>query len=742
MSKHPVTSVHARTAACRLLACAVALQSVWPAAFAQQGPAAPGATAATTPTTAAPARGTEGETVSLNFNNVEIDAVVRAIGKLSGKNFIVDPRVKGTLNIVTNQPVPRSMTYSILLSALRLQGYAAIEGNGVVKIVPEADAKLHAVPVGKDRANTATTGDRLVTEVFQIKHESAAQLVQVVRPLVTPNNTVSVYPGNNSLVITDYAENVARIAKIISSIDVPQGDAQLLPLRNASAVDLANTLNKLFTDGGQNNDASQRITILADSRSNSLLVRSENRSRLQAVRSMAAQMDQAGMGGNIRVIYLKNADATKVAQTLRAAIAGDTSGGSGTTGSTNSNTSNTNSGLSSSSNSSSSSTLTTNSNLNSNSSGSNVSGGNGVFADVANNALIITAPDSVYNNIRGVIEQLDRRPAQVYVEALIAEVTSDRAAEIGIQWQTGIPTDGGTTVYGGTNFGSSSQNILSIAQNPLSAGAGLNFIVGSGPVTVGGVTLFNLNLLARFLESDANANILSTPSLVTVDNEEAQIVVGKNLPYVTGSYTNTGSSSSSVNPFQTIEYKDVGLTLKIKPQITEGGSIRLQIYEEASSVLSTSSTTGPTTSKRSLTSTVIADDGSIIALGGLVEDSYSDGRDKVPLLGDLPWIGPLFRYDNRSRTKTNLLIFLRPKIMRTAEDTKAVSQSRYDYIVGKQKELDARDRLMRGEDVPVSMPPASSLGTQPAVPAEVPPAAPVVPIEQQPTVTTPVVPAN
>ncbi|MGC3964988.1 MAG: hypothetical protein QM803_17180 [Rhodocyclaceae bacterium] len=221
---------------------------------------------------------------------------------------------------------------------------------------------------------------------------------------------------------------------------------------------------------------------------------------------------------------------------------------------------------------------------------------------------------------------------------------------------------------------------------------------------------------------------------MTVDNQEAKIVVGKNVPYVTGQYTNTGSSSTSVNPFQTIEYKDVGLTLKIKPQITEGGSIRMEIFQEASSVLSTSTTTGPTTSKRSLQSTVIADDGAIIALGGLVEDSYADGRDKVPLLGDMPVIGPLFRYDTRQRNKTNLLIFLRPKVIRTAEDAQAVSQSRYDYIVGKQHSLDAKDRLMRGEDTPVNMPPASLLGAPAMAPAIVPPEAPVTPTPAPTTV--------
>ncbi|HEX5127909.1 MAG TPA: type II secretion system secretin GspD [Rhodocyclaceae bacterium] len=635
-------------------------------------------TTTTAATTAAAETKENGDNVSLNFNNADIDAVVRAIGKISGKNFILDPRVKGTLNIVTNRPVPRSMTYSILLSALRLQGYAVIEGGGVVKIVPEADAKLHAVPVGKDRA-AALAGDKIVTEVFQIKNESAAQLVQVVRPLVTPNNTVSVYPNNNSLVITDYAENIARIGRIIESIDVPQGDAQVLPIVNASAVDLAAMLNRLFADGaGQPVDASQRVTILADGHSNSLLIRSENRSRLQAVRSMAAQLDQPGAAGTVRVIYLKNADATKVAQTLRSALSGEAPP-------TTTTTSNTQSGSGANVATSATSTST---------------GGNSfVFADVPNNALIVTGPDAVYNSVRDVVDKLDRRPAQIYIEALIAEVTADKSNEFGIQWQSGIPTSGKTTVFGGTNFGAqgSGVNILSVAQNPANVSNGLNLAVGGGTITFNGTPILNIDALLHALNSDSRSNILSTPSLVTVDNEEAKIVVGQNVPFVTGTFTTTSTTTS--NPFQTIERKDVGLTLKIKPQITEGGTVRLLISQEVSAVLAStaSNINGPTTTKRSLDSVVIADDGAIVALGGLIQDNSSTGVDKVPLLGDIPVLGSLFRYETKSRSKTNLLIFLRPVIIRNSDDAKRISEDRYDYMIGKQKTNDSPDNLMKGD---------------------------------------------
>lgn len=635
-----------------------------------------------------------GDSVSLNFNNADIDAVIRAIGKISGRNFIIDPRVRGTINIVTSRPVNRTLVYPILLSALRLQGYTVVESGNVSKVLPEAEAKLHAVPSGISAA-PAEGGDRIVSQVFQIKHESAAQLVQVIRPLVTPNNTVSVYPGNNSLVVTDYAENINRIKRIIESIDVPQGDAQVIPVLNASAVDMAGMLNKLFTEGG-NTDASQRVSIIADPRSNSLLVRSDNRSRIQAVRSMIAQLDQSGSLSNLRVVYLKNGDATKVAQSLRAIASGDTSQG----GSTSTPRSGTTSGAASSAGGTTAAASTPTS------FGSSINGAY-IYADVSTNSLLINASDSMYNSLRGIIEQLDHRPAQIYVEALIAEVSANRASEFGIQWNSAVPGQSKTTVFGGTNFGNSSQNILSISQNPGTAGAGLNLAIGGGTVQVAGQTILNIAGLVRALESDTDTNVLSTPSLVTVDNEEAKIVVGSNVPFVTGSFTNSANGAS--NPFQTIERRDVGLTLKIRPQITEGGTIRMIISQEASTILSVSATTGPTTTKRSLDSTVIVDDGAFLALGGLVEDSYTGGIDKVPVLGDIPFLGALFRYDTRKRSKTNLVIFLRPVILRSPEDANSITSSRYDYVIGEQKGV-ATKTLVTPDTKQPSMPSMTDTG--------------------------------
>ncbi len=630
-----------------------------------------------------PAVANDADTVTLNFVNADIDAVIRAIGKITGKNFLIDPRVRGTLNITTQSPVPKEMTYQILLSALRMQGYTAVEAKGVTKILPEVDAKLHGVPVSRDK--TVAGGDRIITEVFQIRNESAAQLVPVIRPLVSPNNTVTAYAGNNTLVVTDYAENVARIGKVLASIDVPQGDVRVLQVKNASAIDLAATINRLLNEGGagQVADISQRVTVLADARTNSLLVRSDNGSKLAAVQRLVGNLDQPGATGNIRVVFLKNAEAVKVAQTLRSVISGDTSSLSGASSSGFSNTSG--SGAAGSGMPAGGpATPQQGSGL------GNVTGGGMIQADPASNALIITAPEPVYNNLRKVIDQLDRRRAQVYIEALIAEMSAENAAEFGVQWFAGDKpsTDGSSFVGGGTNFGTPTLLGTAVAPAAIATSTGLNIIAGSGMVNIPGIgQILNLNVLARFLATQSKTNILSTPTLVTLDNEEAKIIVGSQVPFVTGSYTNTGSTTS-VNPFQTVERKDVGLTLRVKPQISEGGVVRLLISQETSAVDTTtaSNPNGPTTRKRSIDSTVVVDDGAIIALGGLIEDTSQNNASKVPFLGDLPIVGSLFRYDSKNRQKTNLVVFLRPKIIREADDYTKITTERYDQYLRQQLE--------------------------------------------------------
>ena len=650
---------------------------------------------------APPARAAD-EPVTLNFVNADIEAVVKAVAEMTGRNFVLDPRVKGVINIVSSRPVPASLVYPTLLSALRLQGYAAVETDGITKIVPEADAKQHGSPVSAGPVTAG--GDRLVTEVYALKNESAAQLVNVLRPLITPNNSIAAVPTGNALVITDYADNLKRIDRIIASLDVPTaGEPIVVPLRNASALDLMQIVNRLLADTGgapgAAPDPQQRVTVVADPRSNSLLVRADNPSRLARVRSLIEQLDTAvRAGGNIFIIYLKNAEAARVAQTLRALLAGgsDTSGGQTTPALTPTTSLNVSALATPTAGPAASPQIT----ASVGSSGGGVAftaGGATIQADPANNALIVMAPEPVYNNIRAVVEKLDIRRAQVYVEALIVEVTADKATEFGIQWNL-LNADKfnnkSTQVGGGTNFGTrgTGTNIIDAQANLSTLGQGLNLGIIKGSITIPGIgVITNLALLARALESDNRTNILSTPNLLTLDNEQAKIIVAQNVPFITGQYAQTGSSTT-VTPFQTIERKDVGLILTVKPQITEGGSIRLAIYEEVSRVEDLTNAAGVITNKRSLESTVIVDDGQIVVLGGLIQDSFTDGSSKIPVVGDIPVAGALFRYDNRQRTKTNLMVFLKPTVVRSGAATTSLTADRYDYLIGEQQKLKPADR--------------------------------------------------
>ena len=659
------------------------------------------------------------ESVTLNFVNAEIESVIKAVSQITGKNFLLDPRVKGTINVVSGKPVPSSLAYPLLLSALRMQGFAAVEFDGVTKIMPEAEAKTQAGPTR--RGAGGPRGDQMLTKVFALQHESAVQLVPVLRPLIAPNNSINAYANNNTLVITDYADNLARIEKIIDALDTPFGEGpRVIPIRHASAIDLATMLNTLYgaTSGSAApGDSSQRVSILADSRANSLIVSSENPGKVARIRALIETLDQpTAAAGNIHVVYLKNADAATVARTLRSIVTGEapsplpsaslssasTTGATGATGAAARSTPL----LQQSFSTTPAGTLT---------------GGGFIQADTANNALIITAPEPVYNNLRRVIDMLDKRRAQVYVEALIVELSSDRASEFGIQWQnlTGIgPT--GARVIGGTNFSTGGSNIVGLIENiatatttgTLGISPGLNLGVVAGTTASGAP---NLAVLARFLETEAKANILSTPNLLTLDNEEARIIVGSNVPFITGQYAQTGSSVTA-SPFQTYDRRDVGLTLRIRPQISEGGVVRMQIFQEASTLQKTtvSNPAGPTTNKRSIESSVVVDDGGIVVIGGLIEDSWEIGEDKVPVLGDIPVLGALFRYDTRKRTKTNLMVFLRPQIIRDTAGYQGVTADRYDYIIGEQQKSAKDARLMSGEP-PVPMLPPRSLA--PAAPA-------------------------
>ncbi|TRZ89428.1 MAG: type II secretion system protein GspD, partial [Rhodocyclaceae bacterium] len=527
---------------------------------------------------------------------------------------------------------------------------------------------------------------QLVTQVFNLKYESATQIVPIIRPLIAPSNPVTAYPGTNTLVVTDYAENIRRIGQIIESIDQPSAfEPVVVPVKHGSATELAAAVTRILAENAAGTDLTQRVSVVAEPRSNTLIIRADNPSRIARIQALIGRLDSAGEApGNIHVVYLRNAEAAKLAQTLRAIMSGEVSAAPAAVPG-----------------------------------GAQVAptGSGMIQADIGSNALIITAPDAVFNNVKSIIEKLDVRRAQVHVEALIAEVTADRATELGIQWQ-GIPySSGRTAVIAGSNFGSGGNNILgatagAITGAPALPGTGLNIGV-LNRISVAGKEIVSLSLLARALETDSNANILSTPNLLTLDNEEARIVIGQNVPFVTGQYAQTGTAVTAT-PFQTIERKDVGLTLRVKPQISEGGTVRLVVFQEVSSVDSTANASGIITNKRSLESTVLLQDGQIIVLGGLIQDSITDGSEKVPFLGDIPLLGALFSYEKKKRTKTNLMVFLRPTIIRTESGAERVTGDRYDYIMGMKNSAGERAAQLPDFAAPNGVPSKTAPGVKPS----------------------------
>jgi general secretion pathway protein D len=633
------------------------------------------------------------EPVTLNFVNADIEAVARAMAAIIGRNIVVDPRVKGTITLSTDQPVPPATAFNQFAATLRLSGFTVVESAGLLKVVPEAEAKLQggAVSVG----GTAT-GSQIATQIFRLNFENAANLVPILRPLISPNNTINVNPGNNSLVVTDYADNLQRIGRIIAALDVSNAtDVEVINLQNAVAVDLAPIVQRLVESSGAapaaapgqgQTDTAFRTTVIAEPRSNSLIVRAANPARLNLVRSIVARLDVPGAAGgasNIHVVYLRHAEATKLAVVLRAAIASMSAtptGGTTTAGAATPATAATGAfgGATATGTSAANAPVTPS---------AQPSTGGQVQADPATNSLIITAPEPQYRQLRAVIDQLDGRRAQVLVESLIVEVNADKAAEFGIQWQSVLGHKGDSLIgVVGSNFTIGGTNIIDLATKAASGGAvpspGINLGVARN---ISGT--YVLSLLARFFQSTGEGNVLSTPTLLTVDNEEAKIVIGQNVPFVTGQFTNTGTSNSSVNPFQTIERKDVGITLRVKPQINDNGTVRLTIYQEASSVKAGTERdlNGPTTNKRQIESNVLVEDGAVVVLGGLLQDQYSGNEQKVPGLGDVPLLGNLFRTETRSRSKSNLMVFLRPVIIRDASESDALSIDRYNLMRSKQQ---------------------------------------------------------
>ena len=694
LSKPPMAVAGGGRAAClsKLSVLAAAVTLLWSSSMAQaqsQGrPAAPRAGAPVTPPGADPAAAVDSRAlrssarVTVNFVDADVEAVTRAFAAMVERQIVVDPRVRGKLTVTSEQPQTIREAFRSYASALRGLGYALVENNGLLKVVPEADAKLQAGTVAVGPAGVRP--DQVLTQIFTLNFENPNNLVTVLRPLIGANNTINVSPGSNALVITDYADNLQRLGRIIAALDRPATtDIEIVPLKHAVAADVAVLVQRLADASGGARAPAQPgaagagsgVTVLADSRSNALVVRAANRAQLAMTLAHIDKLDRplpsGGDSGNLWVIHLRHAEATRLAEVLRAAFAGGSSGtvasGGGATAVRPTSTGPTPAGASAATAPVVGAAAPTT--------------GGFVQADPATNSLVITGPEPLYRQVLAMVDQLDSRRAQVYIESMIVEVSGDQAADFGFQWQGLIGNRGDTNLVGvGTNFGATG-NIVQLSQDAAAGRVALGQGLNLGLIRNFGGT-YALSAIARTLQSQANTNIISTPNLITLDNEEAKIVVGSNVPFITGQFTATGTATT--NPFQTIERKDVGITLRIRPQIGEGGSVRMTIYQESSSVSEDvapgTSNAGPTTNKRQIETNVVVDDGGIVVLGGLIEDRYTDNRAKVPLLGDLPGIGMLFRSESRTKTRTNLMVFLRPVVMRDAAAGDRLTLDRYDRI--------------------------------------------------------------
>ncbi len=603
------------------------------------------------------------ETVTLNLKDADISALIGTVAEITGRNFIVDPRVKGRVTVISSRPMDTEEVYQVFLSILKVHGFAAVPAGAVVKIVPDVNAKQDSIPTVQDHE---LRGDEMVTRVLQVDNVPAAQLVPILRPLVPQQGHLAAYPATNVLIISDRADNVERLATIVHRIDQQSdGEIEVIPLQHASAAEVVRILNSLNrAQPGKPQAAATGPVLIADERTNSVLLGGDRAERLR-LRAVISHLDTPlERGGNTHVIYLKYAKAQDLVEVLTGvsqSIEKEQVKGQGKPAAL------------------------------------NVS----IQADEASNALVITGPPDVVRSLQGVIRRLDVRRAQVLVEAVIAEITADKAAELGVQWRAAVDANK-TGGIGGTNFDVTT-SINSAATNPLGVGNGLSLGYFEGTSTFLGTEILNLGALVRALASDSESNILSTPTLVTLDNEEAEIVVAQNVPFVTGQYINTGANQGATSPFQTIQRQDVGLTLKVRPQINEGDAIKLEIEQESSSVSETavSGAADIVTNKRSIKTSVMVADRQVVVLGGLIDDRLTESVQKVPLLGDIPLLGNLFKAQRTKKEKRNLMVFLRPVILRDAATETEVSAGKYNYMRAKQ--LDKREqgvRLMPDNEVP------------------------------------------
>lgn len=603
------------------------------------------------------------QTVTLNLKDADINALIGTVAEVTGKNFIVDPRVKGKVTVISSRAMNADEVYQVFLSILKVHGFAVVPSGEVMKIVPDVSAKQDSIPNVSDE--TPGRGDEMVTRVIQVDNVAAAQLVPILRPLVPQQGHLAAYPETNVLIISDRAENVARLVDIIRRVDkVSDSEVEVIRLEHASAAEVVRILNAISRSqpaAGKGPGAGAQ-TLVADERTNSVLLGGDRADRLR-LRAIISHLDTPlERDGNTKVIYLKYARAADIVETLRGV--GKTQGEE----------------------------------AQAKTAATAIEKQLDIQADEATNSLVITAPPALMRSLESVIRQLDIRRAQVLVDAIIAEVSERKVRELGVQWVV-FDRSAQTSPIGGTNFNNVGTNLVDIAQGVINQElVGLTPGLAFGVGKLGSDTL-NFAAVLQALAGDGDTNILSTPSLLTLDNEEAEIIVGQNVPFVTGSFTSTGAAAGSVDPFQTIQREDVGITLRIKPQINEGNAMVMAVEQEVSSISSSGQASDIITDKRSIKTNILAEDGQVIVLGGLIEDRVRESEQKVPFLGDLPLLGYLFRAKQTNKDKVNLMVFIHPTILRDAGTADRYTSSKYNFVRGQQLDTHGAESLplMPGE---------------------------------------------
>jgi general secretion pathway protein D len=660
----------------------------------------------------------ERASITPNYKDAELGQIIQAVSEVTGKNFIIDPRVNAKVTMLSATPMSPTAFYEAFLAVLQVYGYVAVPAGNVIKIIPNTDSRQ--APSIDLPSSVSSNSDEIVTQIITVKNISASQLVPMLRPLIPQQGHLAAYPNGNMLIVSDRASNVSRIMKIVERMD-ESGDepTEVIPLRNASATELVRAVNQLNQSAGAE-AGGVPIKIVPEERTNSVLITGEKSMRLRA-KALVVRLDtpMLGGGGDTQVRYLLYADAEKLADKLKgqasavSKVPGGPQGGAAGAATAG---------------------------------GSSVDASVTIWADVPTNALIMTAPPKTMKSLMAVIDKLDIRRAQVEIEAMIVEVQVNKSANLGVQWLL----DGGSSLgYGVTNLPGSGSSIVSLATAALegtssatttssSSTSALSSAIPTGATfavgTYNSTTGKGFAAVIQALQSDGTSNIISTPRIITMNNEEAEVKVTQEIPLVTGQYTSsTSSTSGTTSPFQTIQREEVGTILKVTPHISEGNTIQLKIEQEDSSPgAKLANSADISTNKRSVKTTILIDDNGIIVLGGLMKDTVSESEDRIPVLGSIPLVGNLFKSRSGSRQKTNLLVFLRPKILRDQSATEATSASKYNEMRDEENSLhNGKITLLPGETQP----------SVPAIPPHMPPPSTQAPTDRStPAAPTPQLP--